>query len=116
MDHCVHHSVVVVCVRLGFLSFALPARRQLSVLLRLQSNNWLVFVPGVEGGSISTSSDFPAGSSISRLDLPPPSPLGVLPGSGRGREITTSQFATDCQQGIFRGGAGMKGGNFRRGA
>ncbi|XP_077411054.1 uncharacterized protein LOC144040595 [Vanacampus margaritifer] len=37
---------------------------------------------------------------FSDWDQPPPSFQGALPTTGRGREITTSQFATDPQEGI----------------
>ncbi|XP_049912061.1 serine/arginine repetitive matrix protein 2-like [Epinephelus moara] len=50
-----------------------------------------------------------AGSSVSCRDLPPPSPQGALPGTGRGREITTSQLAADPRQGIRRRGGRKEG-------
>ncbi|XP_055364627.1 uncharacterized protein LOC114854839 [Betta splendens] len=51
---------------------------------------------------------------VSCRDLPPPSLQGALPGTGRGREITTSQLAADPRQGIGSGEG--RGGNFTRGA
>ncbi|XP_077592497.1 uncharacterized protein LOC144209837 [Stigmatopora nigra] len=48
-------------------------------------------------GSISTSRSR-AASSVSYWDQPPPSFQGALPTTGRGREITTSQFTTDPQE------------------
>ncbi|XP_069368964.1 uncharacterized protein [Paralichthys olivaceus] len=59
--------------------------------------------------SSTTAAAPAAGSSISCQDLPPLSPQGALPGTGRGREITTSQFAADSRQGIRRR-EGRKGG------
>ncbi|XP_056221025.1 uncharacterized protein LOC130161642 [Seriola aureovittata] len=60
--------------------------------------------------SSSTSAAPAAGSSVSCRDLPPPSPQGALPGTGRGgREITTSQLAADPQQGTRRREGRKKG-------